>query len=235
VNLLLGPCCRVFLQTAVQRQRLGTLRRVRTAAKTMDRIKALVEAQQGGWEKDKSIAAHGNQPGAQAVSPRVQPAMVAVPEAEKAPVGPYKPLLHKILFALLLAAGALAAIQILLKSLPLGFLEALTHCIILVMAIVTLARWTRHLKSTVISKINWLALVFIVVYTHAGYVLYFAVLVRFPQMNYQNWAMFKKMFELATVNHPLALYGQIIYACGSLLLGIFGMLAVKKNAPHPEF
>ncbi len=233
-NLLLGPCCRVFLQTAVQRQRLGTLRRVRTAAKAMDRIKALVEAQQGGWEKEKSVAALRIQPGAESMSPRVQPAMVVVPEAEKAPVGPYKPLLHKILFGLLLAAGALGAIQIFLKSLPLGFLDALLHCILLVMAIVTLARWTRHLKGTVISKINWLALVLIVVYTLVGYVLYFIVLVRFPQMNLHNWAMFKKMFELATVDHPLALYGQIIYAFGSLLLGMFGVLAVIKNVPHPE-
>jgi hypothetical protein len=228
VNLILGPCCRVFLQTAVQRQRLGTLRRVRTASKVMDRIKALVEAQQGDWEKDKSIAAHKIQPGAEGVSPRVAPATVAVPQAEKAPVGPYKPLLHKILFGLLLAAGALGVIQIFLKNIPLGLLEALIHCIVLVLAIVTLARWTRHLKRTVISKINWLALILFVVYTIVGYVLYIAVLMRVPQMNYH------KVFELAMANHPLALYGQIIYACGSLLLGLFGMLAVKKNAPRPE-
>jgi hypothetical protein len=159
---------------------------------------------------------------------------VADPLSEKAPVGPYRPLLHKILFGLMLAVGSLAAIQIFLKNLPLGFLEALTHCIILIMAIVTLARWTRHLKGTVISKINWLALSLIIIYTIVGYVLYFTVLIRFPQMNYHNWAMFKKMFELAMVNHPLALYGQIIYACGSLLLGVLGMLALKKNVPHPE-
>jgi len=200
----------------------------------MDRIKALVEAQQGDWEKEKSIAALRIQPGADGESPRVSPAKVAVPQAEKAPVGPYKPLLHKILFSLLLAAGALGAIQIFLKNIPIGLLESLIHCIVLVIAIVTLARWTRHLKGTVISKINWLALSHIIVYTIVGYVLYFAVLIRFPQMNYHNWGLFKKMFELAMVDHPLALCGQIIYVCGTLLLGIFGMLAVKKNAPHPE-
>jgi hypothetical protein len=234
VNLLLGPCCMVFLQTAVQRQRLRTLRRVRTAAKAMDRIKVLVEAQQGSWEKEKSIKVHGKQSGAETMSPRMQTTAIAASDEGKKPVGLYKPLLHKILFGLLLAMGVLGAIQLFLKNLPLGLLEALMHSVIQIMVIVTLARWSSHLKGTVISKINWLALILIAFYTVAGYVLYFTVSFRFPEINYHNWAMFKKMFELMTVDHPLALYSNIVYAGGSLLLGVFGMLAVKQNVHRPE-
>jgi hypothetical protein len=50
VNLILGPACRVHLQTAVQIHPVSSLRRVRTARKAMRRIKALVEAEQGRLE-----------------------------------------------------------------------------------------------------------------------------------------------------------------------------------------
>ncbi len=233
VNLILGPCCRVFLQTAVQRQHLRTLKRVRAAAKTMDRIKSLVEAQQGTWEKHKSAEAQEKKVSAPSVSPPIQQDTPPASAVEKAPAGLFRPLLHRILFGLLIAAGVLGGIQLYLKSLPLGLLEALMHAVLLVMVIVTMVRWYRHLKGTVISKINWLALILIVFYSAVGYVLYFAVSFRYPEITYHNWAMFKRMFELQTVDHPLALTSNIIYAGGCLLFGIFGMLAVQKNAHRP--
>jgi hypothetical protein len=229
-NLLLGPSCLVFLQTAVQRQRIWTLRRVRTAAKAMDRIRALVEAHQGSWEKQKSVEAQKKQSADAKAPSRVQPAAIADAEAEKAPVGPFNPLLHRVLFGLLLAMGVVGAVQLYLKNLPLGLLETLMHGGVQILVLVTLVRWYRHLKGTVIYKINWLALILIAFYTAVGYVLYFAVSFRYPEINYHNWAMFKKMFEIQTVDHPLALSGNLIYAGGSLLLGIFGILAVRKNA-----
>ena len=212
----------------------GVSRTGALSAKAMDRIRALVEVHQGGWEKQKSVEAHKEQLAAAKAPSQVQPAAIADAEAEKAPVGPFNPLLHRALFGLLLAMGVLGVIQLYLKNLPLGLLEALMHGAVQILVIVTLVRWHRHLKGTVIYKINWLALILIAFYTVVGYVLYFAVSFRYPEINYHNWAMFKRMFEIQTVDHPLALSGNLIYAGGSLLLGIFGILAVHKNANRPE-
>lgn len=47
VNFVLGPTCECIVRTAVQVERLPTLRRVRRAEKVLDQIKALIEAEQG--------------------------------------------------------------------------------------------------------------------------------------------------------------------------------------------
>ncbi len=234
VNLLMGPSCQVILQTAVQRHRLSTLKRVKTAGKAMDRIKAFVEAQQGSWEKQKSIDAQSWQQ--DRAASRLDQAPVAKSQMveEKAPVGPYLPLLHQIMFGLLAAMGVLGAIQIELKNLPLGLLGSLLHAVVQIMVIVTLVRWHRHLKGTAIAKMNWLALIFISFQTAVGYVLYFVVSFQYPEINYHNWEMFKRMFEIQMMDHPLALSGNVIYAGGSLLLGAFGLLLVQRHAKGPK-
>lgn len=47
VNLVLGPTCECIIRTAVQVERLPTLRRVRRAEKFLEQIKAFIEAEQG--------------------------------------------------------------------------------------------------------------------------------------------------------------------------------------------
>ncbi len=232
VNLSLGACCHVFLQTAVQRHRLATLKRVRTALKSMDRIATFVEAHQGAWEKQKSVDVRQKSSDVAASGPGTGPSTTTRDAEEKAPAGPYKPLLHQIMFGLFAAAGLLGVAQIELKNLPLGLLGALLHGAIQIMVIVALVRWYRHLKGTTIAKLNWLALIFISIQTVVGYILYFVVSFRYPEINYHNWAMFKQMFELQMMDHPLALSGSVIFAGGSLLLGVFGILLIRRHAMH---
>lgn len=229
MNVIMGPSCSVYLQTAVQRQKIWSLKRVRTANKVMTRIKAFVEKQQGVWEKQKSMDAQ------KATLNSAPTDSVGVPGAslpgtsEKVPQGPFKPLLHQILFGLFLVMGIFGCVQILLKNLPLGLMETLIHGAVQIMVIVALVRWYRHLKGTMIAKINWLALAFIVIQTAIGYGLYFAVSFQNPEINYHHWAMFKMMFELQMTDHPMALAGNIIYGGGSLLLGVFGLLVVQRQ------
>ena len=231
INLARGASCTVYLQTAAQVQRISSLNRVRTAQKTMARIKERVETIQGPWEKQNRPSAQtaAIQTGAARASSADTPVgpRKGIPEA--APEGPFNPLLHQVLFGLLLALGALGAVQLQIKSLQLAVLETLFHGATQIMVMVALVRWFRHLKGTLIIKINWLALVFIGIQTIIGYGLYFAVSFGNPQINYNHWAMFRKMFELQWIDHPLALAGNLIYAGGSLLLGICGLLVLKRR------
>ncbi len=233
-NLVLGPSCAVFLQTAVQRQKLATLRRVRTAAKAMNRIKAFAEEKQGRLEKQKPAEAARTQPNNIAAPVQGIPVQASEAATEKVPVGPFKPLLHKILFSLLFGLGTLAGGQLLLKNLPLGIVGSLMHAIAQIMVIVTLVKWYRHLKGTVIAKVNWLALVLTSLYTAVGYVLYFVASFKYPELNFHHWAMFKQMFEIQMMDHPLALSLNIFYAGGCLLLGLFGVLVVQKHTKRLE-
>lgn len=230
-NILMGPSCCVFLQTAVQRQKLSSLRRVRTADKAMAIIKELVISKQGAWKKQESVEAYDKSTLQVARDPlrSVTSTYDKREREDLAPRGPFKPLLHQILFGLLLVMGILGSIQIMLKSLPIGLFETFLHGAVQIMVIVALVRWYRHLKGTMIAKINWLALVYIIILTVIGYILYFIVSFRNPGISYNHWAMFKMMFELQMTDHPAALAGNIIYGGGSLLLGGFGLLVVQRQ------
>lgn len=231
VNLMLGPTCIVQLQTAVQLQKLASLRRVRTAGKVMTRIKALVEEKQGPWQQEKSVEAQKFVLQTAKNGAVRSPDTVAFTNVKKepAPKGPFNALLHQILFGLFTFLGVVGAIQFLLKSLPIGLLETLVHSAVQILVVVALVRWFRHLKGTLIAKFNWLALVFIVVQTIVGYGLYMLVSIQNPEINYHHWAMFKMIFEMQMSDHPVALAGNIIFTGGSLLIGAFGLLVVQRH------
>ena len=108
INLILGPSCRVHLQTAVQVQQLSGLRRVRKARKVMDRIRQAVERVQGPldpgatWSGDP-LASTAPMTGGLA-SHQPSGSRVADPSATKKDAV-FAPWLHQVLFAALLAAA----------------------------------------------------------------------------------------------------------------------------------
>lgn len=229
MNIALGPACKVYLQTAVQVVSLGSLKRVRTARRAIDQIKDLVESVQGPLEMNKKVktpVAEGPSSGLPSAVAEQSPAMAA---SETASPGPYKPMLHGILFATLAALGVLETFQLMLHSLPVAALGTLLHAIAQVVVIMALVRWYRHLKATLIIKLNWLALVLVTLQTLLGQGLYMVVSVRHPELTYNAWAMLKKMFELYTSDHLLALAANLAYAAFSLMLGAFGFMALRRR------
>jgi hypothetical protein len=231
-NLILGPACIVYLQTAAQIQRISSLKRVRTAQRAMTQIAALVEAAQGPWNKHNYPKAGSSSPQASKIRglSTDMPSDSTNQDLETAAADPFKPLLHQILFGLMLAAGALGAVQLQIKNLPLAVLETLLHLAVQVMVIVALARWYRQINTTVIAKINWIALVFATLFTIIGYALYVVASFSNPEFNYHHWMMFKKVFELQWIDYPLTLAGNITHTCGSLLLGISGLLVLRRRS-----
>jgi hypothetical protein len=229
-NVVMGPACIVYLQTAAQIQRISSLKRVRTAQRTMTRIKALVEAVQGPWSEHSYLKAGSFSPQTSVIpgSSADMPAESTSRNLEAATAVPFKPLLHQILFGLMLAAGALGAVQFQLKNLPLAALETLIHLAVQVMVIAALARWYHQITGTVLAKINWIALFFVTLFTIIGYALYVVASFNNPEFNYHHWMMFKKVFELQWFEHPLTLAGNIVHTCGILLLGISGLLVLRR-------
>lgn len=231
INLVLGPSCSVHLQTAAQVQKISSLKRVRTAQKVMARIKAMVEAAQGPWKEQDGPELRAA--AIKTVTAAALPAGLSPNPAIKGPgtdsEGSFNPILHQVLYVLLLTLGALGAIQLQLKNLPLAVVATLMHGSAQIMAIVGLARWYRQLKGTMISKINWIALVFLSILTIIGYGLYMTASFGHPQISYNHWAMFKEMFGLQYSDHFLALVGNLVYAGGGILLGICGLLSLRRK------
>lgn len=55
-HLILGPTCACFLHTAVQKEKLRSLVRLRTARKALQRLRPLVESAQGQLDRDTLLA-----------------------------------------------------------------------------------------------------------------------------------------------------------------------------------
>lgn len=55
VNALLGPTCTCHIKTAIQTERLFSVRRLRTVQKVVDKLRPLIEAQQGLITRDEIL------------------------------------------------------------------------------------------------------------------------------------------------------------------------------------
>lgn len=227
VNFMMGPACRVHIQTAVQIQHLRSLKRMPSANKAMNRIKLLVEAAQGKLDRD-AMAATAATAGA---SPRLAhaPGLVSVSQSQADEItGKFNPLPHRILFSLLLALGTLGLVQFGVKSLPIGILETLLHAAAQIMVIVAVVRGFRYLKGTWLARLSWLSLGTILLVSLTSYVMFFFVSARHPEIAYNNWELYKAGFQMISSNTPITLAMNLSFTAGYLLLGVLGLLALGR-------
>jgi hypothetical protein len=231
VNFMMGPACRVHIQTAVQIQHLRSLKRMKSAAKAMHRIKLLVEAAQGKLDREAMAATAAFA----AASPQVGNAPGTVSAVQSRPDeirGEFSPLPHRILFALLLTLGTLGLVQFGLKSLPISILETLLHATAQIMVIVAVVRGFRYLKGTWLAKLSWLSLGTIILVSLVSYVLFFIVSARHPEIAYNNWELYKVGFKMISSNTPVMLTMNLFFTAGYLLLGILGFFALGRFAQN---
>lgn len=228
LNLVMGPSCTVYLQTAVQRQKLSSITRVRSARKVITKIKGRIEEAQGAFQGqhtfNRTIAA-----GTDPVS--LRPETVNASHTTSPPDFlkiPFNPLLHQLFFGVLFLAGFVVAVQLVFKSPALGLLMLLLHGCLQVLAVVCLTRWYRHIKASLIAKLNWISLVFITIQSIFVYVLFIIASLENPMINYHHWEMFKYMLELQQTNHPLALAGNLVYIGGCVILSFCGSFHIQR-------
>ena len=154
-NIVRGPTCQVFIQTAVQVQKLLSLTRVRPARKALYQIRMRVIAAQGELKID-GLAAGKPDASSINVGSGIPPGASYPPHnAEtQAVLEPFKPLLHQILFGLLLGAGVCRTIKLWAQHDALALLDMLFLAATLVLAMVVLVRWYHQIKGTLLAKIT---------------------------------------------------------------------------------
>ena len=230
VNLVCGPTCVVFIQTAVQVEKLLSLTRVRTACKAIAQIRALVQAVQGRLDLDRLEA---NRLGGAAPSSRtmVSPASPASTEntRHQAVSEPFKPLLHRILFGLLLGAGVCRTVQLWAQHTALALVDMFLLAATLALVIVVVVRWFHQVKGTMLAKITWLTLVLTVAHGLTSYVFYIIISMRNPRIAQNEWALLSQFFNLQMSDHPAARAAGLILAFASLALGAAGLLTTLRK------
>ncbi len=229
VNWWKGPGCAVYLQTAVQVQRLTNLVRVPKALKVMDRIRAAADTAQGVLV-ETDLASIGS-------SKRIEPdglGAVKTGEARSAAeVEAYNPLLHRILFGLLFFFGLLRGVQLWARSIPLAAVDLYAIACTFVLAIVVLARWHGNVKGTVLSLASWLTLVFAILQGLSAYVMFIIASMRHPDLAFRQWAIFRAFLGLRVGDGPMVWGIAVAAAVISVGLGLLGWMATlgRKSGP----
>ncbi|RJQ75975.1 MAG: hypothetical protein C4519_15185 [Desulfobacteraceae bacterium] len=225
INTLAGPCCDVYLQTAVQLEKLVTLVRVRTAARTLDRIKTMAEQVQGALQLNLvSASLRSDGPGRpQASGPAAQRRMTAA--QVQAPV------LLWTLAGLLLSLGLLELMQLHVRWLWLGALDMLGLAGLLGLAIMILVRRVRPVKGSLLASMGWLALILAVLRGAIAYAFLIVATLKHPEMAYNTGVMMKLFLELQMIDQPLVTFLNIGFAAAALLLGGLGVVALGMQGP----
>jgi hypothetical protein len=229
INLLAGPSCDVYLQTAVQREQLTSLVRVRTAVKVLDRIKELAEQAQGALDGrllDGSGTVSRVADGGRA---SISDAAVREPERMADAAEPHAQGLHMILIGLLLSLGFLDLAQLYLKWIWLAALDILGLAGLLVLAIVVVVRRRRYGKSSLLTVVGWLALILAVLRGLTAYGFFITTSLQHPGMAYNAGMIMKRFLELLMADHPVVTGLAVGFASAGLILGLLGAVALRMQ------
>lgn len=230
INFIKGPCCDVYLQTAVQLEKMSHLPRERMAIKTLDRVKALAEAAQGPFAVDKGafgqgLAAEthwrGNDPAGSGSATSV--------EGHDA----FNPRLHYALFGLLLLTGGVGLVQWQWPSLFFPVAGMICFAGTVVLTIMALVRWHQHIQRTLLSFASWMTLAWLAVYATGLYVLYIATSMRHPNLAYNQTGLLKAFLEMQLEDHPVTLTVSIAVTAVALVLAGVGLVAASVHGRRP--
>lgn len=215
VNLVKGPCCDMYLQTAVQLEKLSHLARERMASKTLDRIKAQVEAAQGPFSWN-----------AEAAQGLVTTSTASANEPFVLNGEPFNPKLHYALFGLLLLVGLMGVGRWQWPLLIFPVAGLIGYFGAVVFTIMVLVRWQRHIKRTLLSFSSWTTLAWLAVYAVGLYVLFVFTSLRHPDLAYDQTGLLKAFFRMHLADHPVAGKISMAVSVTTLLLGGLGLVAV---------
>jgi len=224
INLIRGPTCETRLMTAVQTEKIHSLRRLKNTLKVMDRLQPCIQNVQGILTSEDLTK---------------EPVR---PVADKASKGRTKPIdspkttarheagrMHMILFVLLLFDGVLAATGFFFTHIVPTLLSAVTGICMGIFVIIALVKQHNSDMPASLRTVTWASLGYVGIAFMAGYAVSFMFAFKNPSIAYNQWELFKSMSTLSPWESPLKLGFDIFTICGALFLGIPGLLMLKRS------
>ncbi len=231
INWLRGPTCECNLQTAVQREQLPSLDRLRVARKALPRLRSLVEQAQGGLTGDEVVARlraaalEGMTSGMAAPLPGRQPMREAVPEPSS-----YSGWSHMAMFYLLLATGLIGVLDFFVRHVALVVVATAVALGASVAAIIAVARQHRSRLSAGLRRLTWWVIGFMVINTVAGYVFYIALVIGRGDATVDQWEYMNMLAQMSPLDSPVQLALSLFVVAGSFGLSVPGLVWMHQFA-----
>jgi uncharacterized membrane protein len=222
-NALRGPTCVTHLQTAVSREDLPSLNRLRVTRKVVGRLRPLIEAAQGALSAEEMRAKA-------AEAARLPRPEIAAVRASARPLFPYNGGAHAVLFLLLLFDGALSAADIFLNSVALTLAGTLLMMAIGAFIIIALTKQHDSAMGRGVRVVTWSSLAYVCLMVLLTYAFFMSLFITNPElaqtMNDQ-WATLRMMSALSPVEKPFLMALFVLSIACSVPLGFAGLVLVE--------
>lgn len=241
VSVLEGPTCRTFLQTAVSREELLSLGRVRSAEKALDMLRPLIEKAQGRLSSaDLAELAEPEAPQEAALKkPSFAPGRTGVLRKTPAVEAPayYNGRWHEIVFSLLLLSGLLDVLSLIVRSLAVSIGSTVllwTTTVVIIVALVkqhesSMRGWLRIAPAVTLGYL-WVAYI-------AGFIMTMALVVTDPTLQADRFRLFTALSRISPADHPVLLGFTIFSMVFSFTVGASGLMLVRgyrQANPSPQ-
>jgi hypothetical protein len=217
LNTALGPTCNCHLWTAVHKEELQCLRRLRTARRVLDALIPIIESTQGGTVASPDVPSPAQSDMPFARTPRLG---AATPTGARLDSGSA----HALLFAALYADAGLGVLHLLFRGVMPFFIFVVSTLALFALAIWAVLRqrdtdMPGPLKTTTYWTIGYLCVI--------GMLLYYA---NFPTLMASDAGLpesDREVFEKMAA--AMAIVARSFSVPGDLLLGTIGMVYYRQH------
>jgi hypothetical protein len=238
VNTLRGSTCVSHIQTPISVRQLPSLNRLRIAHKVRDRIRTLVEQEQGRLEREQIRQAE--------LPPRAEMTLtengnrLAVTHTDitqgTTETGPlYSGWGHWLLVAGCLAMAGFLVLYLFLNGPVLAGIGVLLGGCLLVINLIALAKQGDSSAPSAVKSFAWSVLIFLFILLIVGYFGMMFALIQSGQMKamFGQWSLFRAMAQLSPLESPFLSALFILAAISLVLIALFGSIAVAGWRRRP--
>lgn len=230
VNLVKGDTCTTYIQTAVQQTKLGTLSRIKKVDRFLDRIRPLIQSNQGTLDLQIMAEKYG--------SMNVNPDFTTDSTQDSAPVtdsdikGFQDSPWHLATFQLLIIMGVVEAFDYHINHMAITILSSILIMVFTIVGIIAIVKHSQLKIKPAVKNIMWITLGFGCLMYIVGYGISMYVYATAGEDGntdlyggQSTLAYYRIITEISPDDNPFIKIVSLGYLYGSFLLGSLGLFA----------
>jgi hypothetical protein len=222
-HVLKGPTCKTPLFTAVQKEELHSLRRLKVAQSVLNQLRSIIEQHQGKMDTDTLIRQT-----ARPTAGRPRSAPPGGPQKIPRELKPEKGRLHFLLFTLLIIEGLIVAAGFVFTHIALTLMSTAVTMMVGISVVVALVKQHQSNLKKPLRSITWAALGYVCFSFFADYILTVWIAFKNPQIMRNQWELFKLISTITPWQSPVMMTLNIVVLGASMVIGITGLFMLKN-------
>jgi len=231
-NVILGPTCTCHIQTPISITELPSLHRLRTARKVRDRIRVMVEKEQGALSPEQILQADPPPRPTPSTSRIVKSHVVRPTSRTISPAGgrsDYSGWAHWTAMAFSLLMAAFLALYLFVYSPVMVVAGVLIGILLLLFNIIALARQVNSAIPIEVKTATWSIMVLIFIVGCGGYFGVLMTVLRDGQVEamFSQWTLFASMSKIRPMDVPFLVSVLIVGTIGFAVAALFGLISLS--------